>query len=318
MNPFFHRSLLSLKDYSSEEIRLLLELSHQVKRQRKAGEAKRRLEGKAIALIFEKPSTRTRCAFETAIGEEGGYPVFLNPKDIQLGEKETVEDTARVLGRMFDAIGFRGFKQSTVESLAAHSGVPVYNGLTDLFHPTQVLADFMTLEETWGSLKDHGSFVYLGDARNNMAHSLMIGCAIMNIPLVLSAPKPLVPETEIQDLAKKLGGSQWSFHLEENPKKAVLEAGVIYTDVWASMGEEKELIKRKPLLSPYQVNQELMSLSKHRDCVFLHCLPAVRGNEVTTEVLEGPSSKVWDQAENRKHTIKALILATLVEDCFSS
>jgi ornithine carbamoyltransferase len=234
MNPFFGKSLLSLKDYSQEEIRLLLDLSKKVKAQRRAGEVHQRLLGKTIALIFEKPSTRTRCSFETAIGEEGGHGVFLNPNDIQLGKKETVEDTARVLGRMFDAIQFRGFDQKTVQTLADYAGVPVYNGLTDLFHPTQILADLLTLEEEWGSLEGHGPLVYLGDGRNNMGNSLMIGCAIMNLPFTISSPKALQPEEELISLAKELGGPTWDFRLESDPKAAVQGAGALYTDVWAS------------------------------------------------------------------------------------
>jgi ornithine carbamoyltransferase len=236
MNPFFGKSLLSLKDYSQEEIRLLLDLSKKVKAQRRAGEVHQRLLGKTIALIFEKPSTRTRCSFETAIGEEGGYGVFLNPNDIQLGKKETVEDTARVLGRMFDAIQFRGFHQKTVQTLADYAGVPVYNGLTDLFHPTQILADLLTLEEEWGSLEGQGPLVYLGDGRNNMGNSLMIGCAIMNLPFTISSPKALQPEEELISLAKELGGqpgiSAWN--LTQKPRSKGREPSILMSGlVWA-------------------------------------------------------------------------------------
>jgi ornithine carbamoyltransferase len=261
MNPFYGKSLLSLKDYSSEEIRLLLDLSKKVKAQRRAGEVHQRLVGKTIALIFEKTSTRTRCSFETAIGEEGGHGVFLNINDLQLGKKETVEDTARVLGRMFDGIGFRGFEQKTVQDLADYSGVPVYNGLTDLFHPTQILADLMTLEEEWGSLEGNGPLVYLGDGRNNMGNSLMIGCAIMNLPFTLSSPKALQPEDQLIQLARELGGPTWDFRIDPDPKSAVIGAGALYTDVWASMGEEDLLEERKAILGDYQVNQDLMDLT---------------------------------------------------------
>jgi ornithine carbamoyltransferase len=305
------RSLLTLKDYSPEEIAFLLDLAHEVKRERRAGNISQRFLGKTLALLFEKRSTRTRCAFETAFGEEGGYPVFLSSDDIQLGAKESIEDTARVLGRMFDAIQFRGFKQETVDTLARWSGVPVYNGLTDLYHPTQVLADLMTVEEAFGRLAGI-RFVYAGDGRNNMANSLMIGCAKMGLHYVIAAPKSLWPAEELvkecQAWAEASGGS---IAITDQMTEAVKGAEIIYTDVWASMGEEGKAQERIRLLTPYQVNAKAMAATGRRDTVFLHCLPAVKGQEVTADVLDGPQSRAWDEAENRKHTIKAVMLATI-------
>jgi ornithine carbamoyltransferase len=305
------RSLLTLKDYSPEEIRFLLDISHEVKRERRAGVVQQRFRGKTLALLFEKRSTRTRCAFETAFGEEGGHPVFLSTADIQLGAKESVEDTARVLGRMFDAIQFRGFKQETVEILARYSGVPVYNGLTDLYHPTQVLADLMTVEEEFGRLKGI-KMVYAGDGRNNMANSLMIGCAKMGVHYTIVAPQELWPEEELVRNCREysaLSGAE--IEVSADAAAAVKGAHVIYTDVWASMGEESQLQERIRLLSPYQVNDALMAQTGLAETVFLHCLPAVKGQEVTADVIDGPRSRAWDEAENRKHTIKAVMLATI-------
>ncbi len=304
------RSLLTLKDYSPEEIRYLLDLSHEVKRQARFGEVKQRFLGKTLALLFEKRSTRTRCAFETAFGEEGGYPVFLSIDDIQLGSKETVEDTARVLGRMFSAIQFRGFSQKTVEILAQYSGVPVYNGLTDSFHPTQALADLMTFEEEFGSFKGK-KMCFVGDGRNNVARSLLVASAKMGLDFSIVSPKELFPDEDIVALAQgfaKESGATLSIaaSLEE-----VNGADALYTDVWASMGEEAKLAERIKLLKPYQVNQDLMDRTGKKETIFLHCLPAVKGNEVTFDVIEGKQSRVWDEAENRKHTIKAVMLATL-------
>ena len=305
------RSLITLKDYSSEEIKYLLNIAKNVKEDRRAGIVHQRFLGKTIALIFEKRSTRTRCAFETAFGEEGGHPVFLSTDDIQLGGKESIEDTARVLGRMFDAIEFRGFKQETVEALAKYSGVPVYNGLTDLYHPTQILADLLTIQEEFGQLKGIKT-TYVGDGRNNMANSLMISCAKMGLHFTIAAPKKLWPEEELVATAKEYcKTSHGSITLTQDPKEGVKDAQVIYTDVWVSMGEEEKMKQRIELLSPYQVNQELMKSTGRKDTIFLHCLPAVKENEVTTEVIEGPQSRVWDEAENRKHTIKAIMLATI-------
>ena len=307
------RSLLTLADLSAEEIRYLLDLSHRVKRQRRGGIVQQRLLGKTIALIFEKRSTRTRCAFETAFGEEGGHPVFLTLDDLHLGGKESIEDTARVLGRMFDCIEFRGYKQSTVETLAARAGVPVYNGLTDDFHPTQVLADLMTMEERFGSLAGL-KVAFCGDGRNNVARTLLVGCGRMGIHPTIVAPPSLQPSEESIGLARSLAAPGVEIRVTERVEFGVKNADVIYTDVWASMGEEAKLAERTRLLAPYQVNAALMSMTGKRETIFLHCLPAVKESEVTAEVFEGAQSLVWEQAENRKHTIKALVLATLGTD----
>lgn len=305
------RSLLTLADYSPEEIRYLLDLSHQVKREKKEGKVLQRFLGKTLALIFEKRSTRTRCAFETAFGEEGGHPVFLSTQDIQLGAKESIEDTARVLGRMFDAIQYRGFKQETVELLAKYAGVPVYNGLTDTDHPTQVLADLLTLEEEFGRLKGL-KLVFVGDGRNNMARALMIGCSKMGVHYTIAAPPELHPDEALQEECTsyaKASGAQ--IRIGTTVREELAGADAVYTDVWVSMGEEEKSAERIRLLRPYQVDSSLMALTGRKDTIFLHCLPAVKGNEVSLEVIEGSQSRVWDEAENRKHTIKALMLATL-------
>jgi ornithine carbamoyltransferase len=305
------RSLLTLKDWSPEEVRHVLDLSLKVKRERRSGKRLQRFQGMSLALLFEKRSTRTRCAFETAFGEEGGHPVFLSTADIHLGVKEALEDTARVLGRMFDAIQFRGFKQSTVETLARFSGVPVYNGLTDDWHPTQVLADLMTLQEAFGTLSGR-RLVFIGDGRNNMAHTLLVGCAQMGVHVTVVAPPSLQPAAETVQWARAMA-ARTGFTVEATSDIAagVRGADAVYTDVWVSMGEEEKSAERIALLSPYQVNAALMEKTGNPDAIFLHCLPAVKGKEVTEEVMEGPRSRVWDQAENRKHTIKAVMLATL-------
>lgn len=305
------RSLLTLKELSSEEIRFLLDLSIQVKAERRSGNVHQRFLGKTVALLFEKRSTRTRCAFETAFGEEGGHPVFLSSADIQLGAKESVEDTARVLGRMFDGIQFRGFQQDTVDTLARYSGVPVWNGLTDLYHPTQILADLMTLEEACGRLKGT-KMAFAGDGRNNVARTLLVGCAKMGVDFTIVAPASLHPEEEIVKQCREWAqASGCRLEITADISKGVRGADAIYTDVWVSMGEEAKSQERLALLKPYQVNQEMMKATGKAEAIFLHCLPAVKGNEVSVEVIEGPASRVWDQSENRKHTIKALMLATL-------
>jgi ornithine carbamoyltransferase len=305
------RSLLTLKDWKPAEVRFVLDLSHKVKKERAAGKRPRRFQGSTLALLFEKRSTRTRCAFETAFGEEGGHPVFLSTADIHLGTKEALEDTARVLGRMFDAIEFRGFKQSTAEALAKWSGVPVYNGLTDEWHPTQVLADLMTLEEELGSLKGR-KLVFVGDGRNNVAHTLLVGCAQLGVHVTIAAPASLQPSPEVVDWARGMGATTSAVvSATSDPVAAVRGADAVYTDVWVSMGEEEKSAERISLLSPYQVTGELMEKTGNPRSIFLHCLPAVKGREVTEGVIEGPRSRVWDQAENRKHTIKAMMLATL-------
>jgi ornithine carbamoyltransferase len=287
-----------------------LDLSRQVKDEKKRGEVKQRLAGKTVALLFEKRSTRTRCAFETAVGEEGGHPVFLSSADIHLEEKETIEDTARTLGRMFNAIQFRGFKQSTAETLAKYSGVPVWNGLTDDYHPTQVLADVLTLEENFGPSKGR-KLCFVGDGRNNVARSLMVICAKLGIHFTVIAPPGLNPDPVLIRSCEALAAESGS-KLRFGVDLAELEgADAVYTDVWASMGEEAKKAERVKLLTPYQVNRSLMDKTGRGDTIFLHCLPAIRNEEVTPEVIDGPQSRVWDEAENRKHTIKAIILAAI-------
>ncbi|MFP4376891.1 MAG: ornithine carbamoyltransferase [Spirochaetales bacterium] len=305
------RSLLTLEEFSREEIAFLLDLALQVKEERLRGQRPRRLEGYTLAMIFEKRSTRTRSAFESAFGEEGGYPTFLSAQDIHLGVKEDLADTARVLGRMYDCIQFRGFEQNTVEALAKHSGVPVYNGLTDLYHPTQVLADLMTIREQRGSLEG-ARLAYVGDGRNNVARSLVIGCAKLGVSFSLGAPSELHLDPSFveryQSVAKNKGAE---IVVSSDPMEAVRGADAVYTDVWTSMGEEDQKAARRALLEPYQVNDQLMEATGIARSVFLHCLPAVKGEEVTESVFERHARVVFDQAENRKHTIKAVVLATL-------
>ncbi len=309
---FKGRSLLTLLDLTSDDVRYLLDVSHLLKAERTSFQVNQRFKGKTLAMLFEKRSTRTRCAFETAFGEEGGHPVFLSSSDIQLGKKESIEDTARVLGRMFDAIMFRGFSQDTVNTLEEYSGVPVYNGLTDMFHPTQVLADLMTMEENFGRLSGL-NLVYAGDGRNNMANSLMIGCAMMGVNCTILAPESLYPDPELVDAVMQIASESCSeLEITSDIKKAVKGADVIYTDVWVSMGEEDEASERISLLKPFQVNSDMMEMTDNPETIFMHCLPAVKGNEVTMDVIESSASVVWDEAENRKHTIKALMVASLL------
>jgi ornithine carbamoyltransferase len=307
---FKGRSLLTWLDYTDEEIRYLLDLSKTVKEEARKGKVYRRFEGKTLALLFEKRSTRTRCAFETAFGEEGGHPVFLSTQDIQLGVKESLEDTARVLGRMFNAIQFRGFKQSTVETLARYSGVPVYNGLTDDFHPTQALADMQTLEENFGPPRGK-KLCFVGDGRNNVARSLMVICSKLGVHFTVITPAALNPDAAlVQRCAPAAAATGAQIRITADPGE-VAGADALYTDVWTSMGEEAKKEERTRLLAPYQVNQALMDRTGRKDTIFLHCLPAVKGEEVSPEVIDGPQSRAWDEAENRKHTIKAIMLATL-------
>lgn len=313
MNPvnLKGRSLLTWIDYTPDEIRYVLDLSRKVKEEAKKGTRKQRFKGKTIALLFEKRSTRTRCAFETAFGEEGGHPVFLSNQDIQLGAKESIEDTARVLGRMFDAIEFRGFKQEYVEILAKYSGIPVINGLTDLYHPTQALADVLTIEENFGPCKGK-KLCFVGDGRNNVARSLMVISAKLGMHFTIVSPKELWPDNQLKDLCQNFAKESGSvLTITDNIAEGVRGADAIYTDVWVSMGEEALKAERVRLLTPYQVNDALMEKTENPNCIFLHCLPAVKGEEVTFEVIEGPRSRVWDQAENRKHTIKAIMLALI-------
>ena len=304
------KSFLTLHDFSAEQINYLLDLAADLKAKKRMGIKGNSLAGKNVALIFEKPSTRTRCAFTVACNDEGAFPEYLGKDDIQLGYKESVEDTARVLGRMFDAIEFRGFSQQVVSDLAKYSGVPVYNGLTDEYHPTQILADLLTMREHLGTLKGK-KFVFLGDGRNNMGNSLLIGCSKMGVDIVIIAPKQLWPKAEHVAVCEGYAKEAGSTVLVTDDIEAVKGADVIYTDVWCSMGEEEKAKERVALLSPYQVNRKLIDKVDNPNMIFMHCLPAVKGNEVTSDVFEAPYSVVFDEAENRMHTIKAVMVATL-------
>ncbi len=306
------RSFLTLKDFTPEEILYLLDLAADLKAKKKQGITGNSLKGKNIALIFEKPSTRTRCAFTVGAADEGGNPTYLAGNEIQLGHKESIEDTARVLGRMFDGIEFRGFKQEHVEALARYSGVPVWNGLTDEYHPTQILADLLTMREHFGYLKGL-KFVYLGDGRNNMANSLMIGCSKVGVDFAIVAPEALWPTEELIALCQGYAKESGSSITVTDDVNGVEGADVLYTDVWASMGEEDKAAERIAMLKPYQINQELMERTGKDTTIFMHCLPAVKGNEVTEDVFESKASVVFDEAENRLHTIKAVMVATLGE-----
>lgn len=308
-----NRHLLTLKHHTPQEIKYLLDIAKDLKNKKKSGIKGDLLLGKNVALIFEKPSTRTRCSFTVAVVDEGGHPEFLGKNDIQLGHKEDIKDTARVLGRIFDGIEFRGFSQQVVEDLAAYSGVPVWNGLTDDYHPTQVLADFLTVQENFGRLKGI-KFVYVGDGRNNVANSLMIGAAKMGMHFVIASPKSLFPDLSLVKECKNIAAESESgakIEITDDPNFAVKNADVIYTDVWVSMGEEDMMAERKKLLSPYQVNMNLIKESNNSNVIFLHCLPAVKEYEVTEEVFESSYARQFDQAENRMHTIKAVIVTSI-------
>ena len=322
------KSFLKLLDFTPEEITRLLDLSAELKQQKKAGVPHRLCEGKNIALVFEKTSTRTRCAFEVAAADLGMHPVYLDPTGSQIGKKESIADTARVLGRMFDGIEYRGYGQEIVEELAKYAGVPVWNGLTNEFHPTQILADFLTIREHFGSLSGK-KLVYMGDARYNMGNSLMVGCAKMGMHFVACAPKAYFPNDALvatcRAIAKETGAV---IELIEDPMTAVKGADVIYTDVWVSMGEPAEVWKERiEALTPYRVTKTLMETAGEQ-CRFMHCLPAFHDlktttgreiyekfgidcMEVTDEVFESSQSIVFDEAENRMHTIKAVMAATL-------
>lgn len=322
------KHFLKLLDFSPSEIEGLIDLAAELKAKKKNGIPHKVLEGKNIALVFEKTSTRTRCAFEVAAADLGMHPVYLDPSGSQIGKKESIADTARVLGRMFDGIEYRGFGQEIVEELAANAGVPVWNGLTNEFHPTQILADFLTIKEHCGSLKGK-KLVYMGDARYNMGNSLMVGCAKMGMHFVACAPKKYFPDAALVDTCKSIA-AQTGAALEfiEDPAVAVKNADVIYTDVWVSMGEPAEVWKERiEELSPYAVTSEIMKIAGEQ-CRFMHCLPAfhdlktvigkdiyekfgLTSMEVTDEVFESEQSIVFDEAENRMHTIKAVMLATL-------
>jgi len=322
------KHFLKILDFSADELTGLLDLAAELKRKKKAGVAHDELRGKNIALIFEKTSTRTRCAFEVAAHDLGMGVTYLDPTGSQIGKKESIADTARVLGRMYDGIEYRGYGQEIVEELAKYAGVPVWNGLTNESHPTQILADFLTIREHFGKLKGL-NFVYMGDARYNMGNSLMVGCCKMGINFTACAPAKYFPDPALVEECKKLAaGSGAQLRFCEDPAEAVKGANIIYTDVWVSMGEPDEVwAERIHDLSPYQVNAALMAQAAE-NCVFMHCLPAfhdlktkigaemgkkfnISAMEVTDEVFESEQSIVFDEAENRMHTIKAVIYATL-------
>jgi ornithine carbamoyltransferase len=322
------RSFLTLLDYSPEEISYLLELSSQLKEAKKNKTEVAELTTKNVVLLFEKDSTRTRCAFEVAAFDQGMNVTYLGPTGSQMGKKESIKDTARVLGRMYDGIEYRGYKQETVEILAEYSGVPVWNGLTDQYHPTQVLADLLTIQEHKGYLRGI-KFAYLGDARNNMGNSLMIGCAKMGLDFRAVAPKNLWPNEALVKHCKELANSTGAtITLTENVMEGTSGVDVLYTDVWVSMGEDASVWeKRIKELLPYQINQKVMN-NADKNAIFMHCLPAfhnietavgldiyqrfgIDAMEVTEEVFESKQSVVFDEAENRLHTIKAVMYATL-------
>ena len=322
------RNFLKLLDFTPAEINEMLDLAADLKAKKKAGIPHRMFEGKNIALIFEKTSTRTRCAFEVAAADLGMHPTYLDPSGSQIGKKESIADTARVLGRMYDGIEYRGFGQEIVEALAKYAGVPVWNGLTNEFHPTQILADFLTIREHFGGLMGR-KLVYMGVARYNMGDSLMVGCAKMGMHFVACAPKKYFPDPALVDSCRKIAAETGAvLEFIEDPYQATKAADVIYTDVWVSMGEPDEVwAERIHDLMPYQVNRAIMDNAGPK-CRFMHCLPSfhdlntkigreiyekfgIDAMEVSDEVFEGPQSIVFDEAENRMHTIKAVMAATL-------
>jgi ornithine carbamoyltransferase len=329
-NALHGKHLLSLADFTPDEITLLIELAAELKAAKEAGREEQKLVGKEIALIFEKDSTRTRCAFEVAAYDQGAHVTFIGPSGSHMGHKETVKDTARVLGRMYDAIEYRGFAQETAEELARWSGVPVYNGLTDEWHPTQILADFLTFREHVPKPLGEVVFCYLGDARFNMANSYLIGGAKLGMDVRIASPRSLWPREEIVDLARSIAlDTGAKITITEDVGAAVHGCDVLLTDVWVSMGEADEVwAERIKLLMPYQVNAGVLAATGNPDVKFMHCLPAFHNTEtqvgkeifakfglealeVTEEVFESPASLVWDEAENRLHTIKAVMVATL-------
>ena len=320
------KNFLKLLDFSSQEIRYLINLSKQLKL---SGTPHKYLDGKNIVLLFEKTSTRTRCSFEVAGRDLGMGVTYLDPGSSQMGKKESIADTARVLGRLYDGIEYRGFSQKIVEEMAKYAGVPVWNGLTDEFHPTQMIADLLTIEEKFGHLKGI-NFTYFGDARNNMGNSLMVACAKMGLNFTACAPKELFPDEKLVEICKKIAAeNECSITLTEDVNIGAKNADVIYTDIWLSMGEPDEMWeKRIKLLKPYQVNKNIMELA-NKSAIFMHCLPSfhdtnttvgksisekfnVSEMEVTNEVFESKQSVVFDEAENRMHTIKAIMYATLM------
>ena len=327
-----NRSFLKLLDFTPEEIQYLLDLAAELKADKKAGREHKTLVGKNIALIFEKTSTRTRCSFEVAAYDQGAHVTYLGPTGSQIGIKETMKDTARVLGRMYDGIEYRGFAQTTVEELAKYSGVPVWNGLTNEFHPTQILADFLTMREHSNKPLNQITYAYLGDARFNMGNSLLVGGAKMGMDVRIVAPKSLQPAAELVAECRKVAEQTGArITITDDVDAGVKGCDFIYTDIWVSMGEPDEVWKERiSLLKPYQVNASLMKRTGNPDCKFMHCLPSYHnrdtkagedvyqkfgldGVEVTEEVFESPASIVFDEAENRMHTIKAVMVATLGE-----
>ena len=326
-----NRCFVKLLDFTQEEIRFLLDLSFNLKEDKSSGKEQQNLKGKNIALIFEKDSTRTRCAFEVAAYDQGAKVTYLGPTGSQMGKKETTKDTARVLGRMYDGIGYRGFAQDTVEELAKYAGVPVWNGLTDEFHPTQILADMMTMIEHTDKPLQEIKFAYLGDARFNMGNSLLIGAAKMGMNYRSVTTKELQPSEKVIENAHQIAADTGArLMITDNLKEGVKDCDFLYTDVWVSMGEpEKVWQKRIDLLLPFQINKKAMEMTDNPNVKFMHCLPAFHnrdtaiadeiyqkfgldGIEVTEEVFESEASIVFDQAENRLHTIKAVMVATLV------
>lgn len=323
------KNFLKLLDFSSQEIRYLINLSKQFKSLKLSGTPHKYLDGKNIVLLFEKTSTRTRCSFEVAGRDLGMGVTYLDPGSSQMGKKESIADTARVLGRLYDGIEYRGFSQKIVEEMAKYAGVPVWNGLTDEFHPTQMIADLLTIEEKFGHLKGI-NFTYFGDARNNMGNSLMVACAKMGLNFTACAPKELFPDEKLVEICKKIASeNECSITLTEDVNIGAKNADVVYTDIWLSMGEPDEMWeKRIKLLKPYQVNKNIMELA-NKSAIFMHCLPSfhdtnttvgksisekfnVSEMEVTNEVFESKQSVVFDEAENRMHTIKAIMYATLM------
>lgn len=331
-NTLFQKHFLKLLDLTQNEIQELLELSSKLKCEKSEWKLVPRLEGKQVALIFEKTSTRTRCAFEVAAKDLGAHVTYLGPGGSQIGHKESIKDTARVLGRMYDGIEYRGFGQDIVENLAKHAGVPVWNGLTNEYHPTQILADFLTMLEHSDKPLNKLSFAYCGDARYNMGNSLMVGAAKMGMDFRIVAPKAYWPNDELVEICKEIAfESGASIYLTEDVQKGVKACDFIYTDVWVSMGEPADVWEERiKALKPYQVNKDLMSKTGNPKVKFLHCLPAFHNREtkvgedvyekyglnaleVTEEVFESEASIVFDEAENRMHTIKAVMLATMCE-----
>ncbi|MFZ5432048.1 MAG: ornithine carbamoyltransferase [Bacteroidota bacterium] len=325
-----NRHFLKLLDFTPQEIRFLLQLSADLKKAKYSGTEQQLLKGKNIALIFEKSSTRTRCAFEVAAFDQGAHVTYLGPSGSQIGHKESMKDTARVLGRMYDGIEYRGYGQAIVEELAAYAGVPVWNGLTDEFHPTQILADFLTMQEHIDKPLSQVKFCYLGDARNNMGNSLMVGAAKLGMDFRAAAPVSCQPAAGLQQTCREIAAhTGGKITITGDVAEAVKDCDFLYTDVWVSMGEPDHVWEERiRLLEPYQVNKKAMELTGNAACKFLHCLPAFHNREakvgeeifrkfglesmeVTEEVFESEASIVWDQAENRMHTIKAVMVATL-------